>query len=244
MIPESSVIAVLHDSGASRLDKVLTILASEADGPKPVVEIKKLGGKRGLRGIQKWNVSDILGRSGGAAIHTGSGWEITDQGRTRALRVAAVDSSNGTDSDLASDLKTAAKKIRDVDSRNFVEEAIACYENRLHRSAVVLSWVGAVAVLQDEVLARHLPAFNAEAKRRYPKWKNANDRDGLARMQEFDFLQLLEALSIISKNSKHELEHALKSRNGCGHPNSVSVRDRAVAAHLEQLLLGVYVKFQ
>jgi len=37
-------------------------------------------------------------------------------------------------------------------------------------------------------------------------------------MKEYDFLQILEAVSGISKDVKVELEACLKLRNSCGHP--------------------------
>jgi hypothetical protein len=100
--------------------------------------------------------------------------------------------------------------------------------------------VGAVAVLQDHVIANHLAAFNAEAARRDPKWKAAKNRDDLSRMKEYDFLQVLEAISVIGKNVKQELEGCLKLRNGCGHPNSMKIGEHRVAGHIETLILNVY----
>ncbi len=51
-----------------------------------------------------------------------------------------------------------------------------------------------------------------------PRKENADD---LARMKEHEFLQVLEAISVIGKSVKNELESALKHRNGVGHPNSL-----------------------
>ena len=110
----------------------------------------------------------------------------------------------------------------------------------LYRSAIVLSWVGAVAVLQEEVLTAHLSAFNTEATRRDRKWRVAKTRDDLGRMKEFELLQILERLSVIGKNVKTELEGCLKLRNACGHPNSLKVGENKVAAHLETLIQNVF----
>lgn len=89
----------------------------------------------------------------------------------------------------------------------------------------------------------HLVAFNAEAQRRDPKWRSAKNADGLARMGESDFLNILEHLSVIGKNVKQELEASLKRRNGCGHPNSLQIGENAVAAHVETLILNVFAKY-
>ena len=86
--------------------------------------------------------------------------------------------------------------------RSFVEEAIACAEAGYHRAAVVLSWVGALAVLYELVTKKHLIAFNSEAQRRDAKWRSAKTTDDLARIKEYDFLQILEAISIIGKSTR------------------------------------------
>lgn len=153
-------------------------------------------------------------------------------------------SSKSLPSESANSLKPHLLKIKNIDTRNFVEEAINCFEAGLYRSAVVMSWVGAVSLLYDHVLAHRLADFNAEARRRDPKWKNATTKDDLALMKESEFLDILAALSIIGKNVKEQLKsHCLSLRNACGHPNSFKVGRKMAEAHLETLLLNVYEVF-
>lgn len=116
-------------------------------------------------------------------------------------------------------------KLQNEDARAFLTEAIVCAEQSLFRAAVVLSWVGAMALLHDHVVANQLTAFNAEATRRDPKWKPAKNADDIGKMKEATFLEIAESLSVIGKNVKQDLEGCLKLRNGCGHPNSLKDRD-------------------
>lgn len=111
------------------------------------------------------------------------------------------------------------------------------------KSAVVFSWIGAISLLYEHVISVHLNAFNVEALRRNPKWVNAKNIDGLTRMGEYDFLQVLESISMIGKNTKNELEACLKLRNSCGHPSTLTIGEQKVAAHIEILLLNVFNKF-
>ena len=60
------------------------------------------------------------------------------------------------------------------DARAFVLEAIVCAEQSLLRAAVVLSWVGAMALLHDHVIANRLADFNKLAASD-PKWKPAKN---------------------------------------------------------------------
>lgn len=122
-------------------------------------------------------------------------------------------------------------------------KARKCYEHKLYRSAVVLSWLGALALIFDHVVAHKLTEFNTEATHRNAKWKPAKNEDDLARMKEHDFLQLLPAISVVGKSVKDELESCLALRNGCGHPNSLQLAEHRVAAHIEVLLLNVFEKF-
>jgi hypothetical protein len=98
-------------------------------------------------------------------------------------------------------------------------------------------------VLHHHVHQNHLAAFNAEAKRVNVKWKPANSQDDIGKRGESDFLNRIEALSIMGKNVKAQLKGCLDLRNGCGRPNSLNVSVRKSAAHMETLLLNVFQKF-
>jgi len=80
-------------------------------------------------------------------------------------------------------------------------------------------------------------------QKRNPKHKQIKSLDDLATIKEYDFLQIICAISIIGKNVKQELEQCLQLRNACAHPNSLDIGARKVSAHLEILILNVYQKF-
>jgi hypothetical protein len=224
-----------------QIGKLLLILATQ-DHPISVKEVKSIAASAGFRAIQKWNVSSILSASKGKAIKT-SGWEITDAGRLH-LRNLGVSKISPAAMQVANDLRAHLEKINDAETRSFVEEAIQCHEAELYRSAIVMSWLGAMDILHKYVHANHLPEFNAEATRvTNKKWKEARTPDDLGKMHEGDFLDRMEGLSIIGKNVKAQLKAALDLRNGCGHPNSLKVGANKFAAHIETLLENVFQKF-
>lgn len=145
---------------------------------------------------------------------------------------------------LANNLKPHLLKINDADTKAFVEEAIDCFEAGLYRSAVVMSWIGAISTLYDYIINNKLIEFNIEAVNRNQRWKPAQTKDDLALMKESDFLDILAALSIIGKNVKEQLKNnCLGLRNSCGHPNSFQVGRSMTESHLEMLLLNVYDAF-
>ena len=222
-------------------DKILLVLAT-FDMPCQVKDIKKRASDAGLKVVAKWNVSKILGRTSGLAISTPTGWELTDTGKhyLRKLGVSTISPAAGQ---VAIDLRKILETITDDDTHAFAEEAIRCYELECYRSAIVMSWLAAIDVLKKEVHANHLAAFNAEAARVNAKWKTAKTTDDIGEMKEFEFLDRIARISVIGKNVKDELHKCLKTRNGCGHPNSLKIGQNAVANHLEVLLLNVFQKF-
>lgn len=222
-------------------DKLLLILAS-LDAPCQVKDMKERAKEAGFRMPAEWNPSASLGRSKTLAIRTPKGWEITDTGK-QYLRNIGVTKISPAAVRVAIDLRSELPNITDEATRSFVEEAIKCYEAELYRSAIVMSWIGAIAVLQNHIHANHLNAFNNEAKRMNSKWKDVKSTDDISRMREVDFLDRIMALSIIGKDVKKELRGCLDRRNSCAHPNSLKINANTVAYHLEVLLLNVFKTF-
>ena len=230
----------LHRHLAAR-DKLLLILAT-FDQPVQLAALRSRSEEAGFKLPKKWNLSDVLRRSGGLAIRVPTGWELTEIGRSH-LRNLGVESISPAAMQVAADLRKHLSNVQNPTTRAFVEEAIKCQEAKLYRSAIVMSWIAAVDVLYREVVANHLAAFNAETQKTDNRWKAAVNEDGLARMKEADFLDRLVLVGVLGKNVKEELAKSLKLRNGCGHPNSLKTGPNMVASHLEMLLLNVFERF-
>ncbi len=225
----------------SREDKLLLILGS-LDGAVEVQTLKRRAREAGLAEVQNWNVSSVLGRTKGLALNTPAGWELSDRGKQH-LRALGVSKISGAAVQVATDLRAILERVRDEETREFVEEAVQCYEYEFYRSAVVMSWAAAIHVLKAEVLKSYLPEFNAEAVKVDSKWKIAKTTDDIGMMKERDFLDRIAKISVIGSNVKEELQKCLKLRNACGHPNSLKLGPNAVANHLEILLLNVFQRF-
>ncbi len=243
-MPESRLLKdILSTTGLTQLDRILIILSTKPHDSFSIKDIKQLGLIYGIRSISKWNISSHLANSNGKAIRTTQGWEITSKGIEYVKNNLKVSLEKTPQKQIISTLRNHLSQIQNQDTQNFLEEAIKCYEYNLFRSAVVLSWTGAISVLYDYVIANKLSDFNAECTRRNSKWKPAKTKDDLGRLKESDFLGTIAAISIIGKNVKQELENCLKLRNSCGHPNSLQISDNRVAAHIEILILNVFSKF-
>lgn len=217
-------------------------MAMNVDAPKVVQDIKDIARKAGLRKAQDWNVSSYLSRSNGLAIRVEEGWELTVEGKKRVAQLSGSAMSSEVPK-IAANLRSHLAGISNADTVAFLDESIRCFETKLYRVAVVISWVGAASLLYDYVVQHKLSEFNSEAQKRFLKWKDAKNKDDLANMKEYDFLQILHTISVIGKSVKDELEGCLKFRNGCGHPNSLKIGESRVSGHIESLTLNVFSKF-
>lgn len=225
----------------SRTDKLLLVLAS-VEEPAQVRDIVSRASSAGLRIGRGWNVSNILSRSKGQAIRTPSGWEISDLGFQHLMSLG-VSQVGFAATNVSRALREELSQTSHPDARAFMQEAISCYEAGLFRSAIVMSWLAAVYVMQRYVVANCLVAFNAEAKRVNVKWKDARTPDEIGRMRESEFLERICAISMIARNVKSELKACLDRRNGCGHPTSLKIGANTAAHHIEILLLNVFKQF-
>ncbi len=246
MLDKTLLVDLLLIPDLSRTDKLLLCLAVDSKRPKQVREIRDIAFEAGLREIKKWNISDYLRKATPFVANTKDGWRLTTAGQQRVQKI--LESKNLAllpPKDVAVSLRKALERIPEAITAAFVEEAVKCYEYQLYRASVVLSWAGAVATLYDYVLSdsNRLQAFNNEARRRNPRWRDATTKDDLARMKESDFLDILEAISVIGKNTKEQLKECLRLRNACAHPSTLQISSHRVAAHLEVLILNVFSKF-
>jgi hypothetical protein len=240
LLTEEQLKELLHQQGITQVDQMLLCLALDGSRPKQLREIRTIAVAAGLTSAKTMNIAAVLARSNGKAINTPSGWELRNDGKAVVERLAGPYVKSAVPV-AATGLRSQLTKITNTETLDFVQQAIACYESKLYRAAVVLSWVGAVSLLYDYVVKNKIVEFNTEALRRDAKWKSAKNADDLAAMKEHEFLQVLESISILGKSVKQELESCLKLRNGCGHPNSLKIAEHRVTSHIEILMLNVFV---
>jgi hypothetical protein len=202
-VSEDQLRELLQDERLNKTEQVLLILGVEPDIPKSVSKIREIGRANGLPEIEQRNISALLKAAHGVAILLPQGWILSAKGRKELMRKIPDLKTNATPTaSIAVELRKHLGKITDTDTLAFLDEAIRCYESKppLYRAAIVLSWVGAMSVLYNHVINHRVADFNAEARERDPKWKDAKSADGLSRVREHDFLNIIEGIGIIGKN--------------------------------------------
>lgn len=235
---------IAHGPPLGNRDLLLVVMAVEPVRPLLVQDIKARCVDCGLHKLAKKNISQILGDSGGLAARTAAGWELQHRGIERIRDHAHAVNVNLVVTHSSRSLRVHAASISDELTKSFVIEAIECFEAKQYRAAVVFSWAGAVALIHHRVFTTKQNEFNSEARRRDAKWRIAKQQDDLGRMKENDFLDVCEAIGILGKNVKQILQNeCLMLRNTCGHPNSASIAENSVAAHIEKLIKNVFSRF-
>jgi hypothetical protein len=242
---ESDLKELVHTPGISNQSRLLLCLAVDPPMARQESDIRRMAINAGIVNAKKINIAEYLGRARarGFAIKVPEGWELTKPGREHVANLAKTTAAEESQPEPIKKLRNHLSSIKREETRAFVEEAVKCAEGKLYRSAVVLSWVGAVAVLYDYVVANKLTEFNNEASKRFPKWKDAAAHDDLTNMQEGHFLEVLQAIKVITKNLHEALTPCLKYRNACGHPSSLKIVETRVVAHIETLLANVFEQF-
>lgn len=238
---DSALKNALHISGLTQTDKLLILLLGDDGTPKKPAQLRVKGKDLGLRAIKDWNISLLFSRSKGAAIAVPEGWELTVKGRQHLAGLGIT--SDHVVVQQATALRKLLPKIKSEKNREFLAEAVSCFEHKNLRAASVLAWIGAVSLLYDHVFQHALAKVNAEWIKRHVKNKPVVTIDDFSDIKEFDFLDLIETAGVIGKNVKLELKQCLQFRNGCGHPNNLVVGETRVASHIETLINNVYQKF-
>ncbi len=233
----------VHRKGITKTDIALLSVAAGGGKDVPTATLKRLALDAGAKGAKTIHFAAHLNSTEDKVFKTPKGWELTEIGRKYVASLMAQQLSSSPAAAEAQHLRVLLTKLKSENAKAFLTEAIVCAEQSLFRAAVVLSWVGAVTLLYERVVSKHLTAFNAEALTRDSKWKAIKAVDDFGRIKEATFLEIAMAISLIGRNAKQELDSCLKLRNSCGHPNNLKIGSNKVAAHLEILALNVYAVF-
>lgn len=229
---------VLAGKKISKTDKYLLIVASH-DGPVPVKDIREIARLNGWKLGHAGSPSSHLTASR-FAVSLPSGWEITGEGKAYLAQKGWL--IEGVLTPVIRELEAYLAEVTDQERSAFIQEAVSCVRHNNLRAAIVLSWVGAVAILYRHVLAHKLREYNAEVNRQW-KGKPAADIDDLATRKEVQFLDAIQQIGVITKAERKELGSCLERRNTAGHPNSHVFSEITVGSHIQELIQAVYRKF-
>jgi hypothetical protein len=129
-------------------------------------------------------------------------------------------------------------------NKDFLKEAIDCFEVGANRAAIVMTWILAMDHLFAHILAHRLTDFNAAlSKDNGVKIVTITQRDDFNEIKETKFIELCRAAGIVSNDVRKILDQKLGTRNSCAHPSGVTVNKSKVIDFIEDLIDNIILKF-
>lgn len=252
MLSDENLLLAVQDLAKQGQKPPVLLLLSHVQQPAQTMVIRDKGVQIGFRLATQWNLSAILkgAAKDGHVAQLKEGWRLLAPG------LKSLNSHYSPDAPIISEtrhsLKDHVSKIINEERRAFIEEAIRCFDAKAYRAAIVLSWVGAVHILEEHIIAKHRSAFNAAGAARAAKtatsgtpfsFVSVKSLKDFGTIAEGDLLQVCQDAGILHKAEKKMLHDRLDLRNQCGHPNPLVFAEHSVAFHIEQLMLNVYSKY-
>jgi hypothetical protein len=141
-------------------------------------------------------------------------------------------------------LSELPEKISNASEKAYLEEALICFKHKAFRAAIVMTWNLAFDHLCHLVLQSHLPAFNTQLPKSFPKADIAavNNRDHFTELKESQVLQVCKSANIISGSVHKILKEKLDRRNLAAHASGVSIFESTAEEYIKDLVENVVLK--
>jgi len=151
--------------------------------------------------------------------------------------------------EVAKILTDLPAKLPNIAEREFLNEALICFEHKAFRAAVVMTWNLAYSHLLEYILRHHLAAFNAKYQVMLPnKWAKAKAKpivgydDFAMDLQESEVLDIARSANAITKDEFKVLDAKLGRRNSAAHPSSVVIGQLQMEEFIHDLVTNVVIK--
>lgn len=144
-------------------------------------------------------------------------------------------------------LKDLLGQLAGRNEKEFLQEAIDCYEIDARRAAIVMVWILTVHHLYQYILKHKITAFNKELKKvtdRRVKVKVISTIDDFSEMPESVFIQIMRSASIISNDVRKILDTKLGIRNSYAHPSALLISQVKTTDFIIDLTQNVILKYK
>lgn len=125
--------------------------------------------------------------------------------------------------------------------RQYLDEAVDCYEAGAYRGAVLMVWAATIERIYSAIGSRP-HGFKALETVNFARFGNANSyrkikqKNDLLYLNDGNFFLICEDAGVFNKNARGLLDEALKTRNRCGHPTGYVVGREEVVVFIERLI--------
>jgi hypothetical protein len=143
-------------------------------------------------------------------------------------------------------LRELLPQVRIETERNFLQEAIDCYEVGAYRAAIVMGWLLALDHLFEFVLRHKLAEFNLALAKNTDKRVRVTAvraKDDFSEMPESKFIEFCRSAGIINNDVRKVLDTKLGIRNSVAHPSAIAVSQVRATEFLDDLVQNVVLRF-
>jgi hypothetical protein len=192
------------------------------------------------------NISDYLGKKsagrGSPYIRTNAGYKLE---RTKFREIEKELGAHPHVAAANSSLRIHIKEGMPTTSKAFILEAISCYEHRLYRSSIIMTWLFALDSLHEYILAKKLAEFNTAylLDSSNKKGLQISTKDDFSELKESKFIEICRASGLITNDVRKILDAKLGIRNTCAHPSAITISDVKCAEFITDLLDNVTTKY-
>lgn len=142
------------------------------------------------------------------------------------------------------ELRALEKLITDPVTKDYLSEAIDCFEAGANRGAVIMTWVLAMDHFLNYVFTKKLTEFNAAlAKNPDKKMKVITTREDFQELKEDKIIEVARAANIITNDVQKVFKDGLGTRNSAAHPSDVKIARSKAISVIEDLVTNVIKKF-
>lgn len=210
-----------------------------------IEQIKQLLKSARIPGASKINFSDVLIKAGALVDTSGMAgasrlWALTETGRQHIRSLANLPSSDLEVEHEVQTLRALVAHVTDADVKDYLEEAINCFQVGALRAGIVFVWSAAIRKVQHEILALGETKVNAAIQKHVPKAKHVSTIDHFAYVEDSITLLAAKDLGLYDKGETGTLKEALDLRNKCGHPGAYRPGIKKVGSFLEDLVSLVF----
>lgn len=193
------------------------------------------------RGYDLLSILKLAGNSSEATAYK----YLKMDAREDMLRVSPLDlimkpTSNSINT---SKLTKKVSQLTNEDEKNYLLEAIQCFDSGALRAGIVITWIAAMRNLQNKLLKHYsLHSINTAIEKHVREPKPIRTITDFAYILEGVQLKAACDLGQIEKNEKIVLESCLDLRNNCGHPGQYKPEEYKALAFLEDVITIIFNK--
>jgi hypothetical protein len=128
--------------------------------------------------------------------------------------------------------------------RDYLNEAVDCYENGAYRGAVLMVWAATIEHIYDTVQKhqggfRKLEKANAARFANSSTYRKVSKKNDLLYLSDNNFLLICEDAGVFNKNARKLLAERLSTRNMCGHPTGYVIGREEAVVFIESLINNI-----